>query len=111
MDCRSTSAAERKLETASDGVQWPNERKPIFFMRDKSPISSIGTAGSWLQPYISMSIGTISMQTLTLSRRYRRSWFHRSARFSVAPLAALAENVFQIAIWPGMGIFCDRQCG
>src|SRR5258708_37753953 len=31
MDCESTSAAERACE-CGDGVQWPNERNPIFFM-------------------------------------------------------------------------------
>src|SRR5271154_6881261 len=32
MDCRSASAAERVCE-CGEGVQCPNERKPIFFMR------------------------------------------------------------------------------
>ena len=32
MDCRSVSAAERVCD-CDEGVQCPNERKPIFFMR------------------------------------------------------------------------------
>jgi hypothetical protein len=31
MDCRSTSAAVRARESLAD-VQWPKDRKPIFFM-------------------------------------------------------------------------------
>src|SRR5580658_4041129 len=31
MDCSSASAAERVCD-CGEGVQWPNERKPIFFM-------------------------------------------------------------------------------
>src|SRR5580704_10915259 len=32
MDCRSTSAADR-VPDCGEGVQWPNERKPIFFIK------------------------------------------------------------------------------
>src|SRR5580698_6647776 len=35
IDCRSASAAER-VSDCGEGVQWPNERKPIFFMQHKS---------------------------------------------------------------------------
>src|ERR1700722_13444440 len=35
MDCRSASAADCVCDWG-EGVQWPNERKPIFFMQDKS---------------------------------------------------------------------------
>jgi hypothetical protein len=31
MDCKSASDPERVIEP-DDGVQWPNERKPIVFM-------------------------------------------------------------------------------
>src|SRR5580658_11731 len=35
MDCRSASAADC-VPDCGEGVQWPNERNPIFFMQDKS---------------------------------------------------------------------------
>jgi len=35
MDCRSASAADC-VRDCGLGVQWPNERKPIFFMQHKS---------------------------------------------------------------------------
>jgi hypothetical protein len=37
MDCRSASAADCVRDCA-EGAQWPNERKPIFFMQDKSTV-------------------------------------------------------------------------
>ena len=33
IDCSSASAAERVCD-CGDGVQWPNDRNPIFFMTD-----------------------------------------------------------------------------
>jgi hypothetical protein len=36
MDCSSVSDAERVFE-CGEGVQWPNDRKPIFFMRATTP--------------------------------------------------------------------------
>src|ERR1700723_1364978 len=38
MDCKSASAADC-VRDCGEGVQRPNERKPIFFMQYKSPIS------------------------------------------------------------------------
>src|SRR6476620_9496990 len=35
MDCRSGSAPERVCD-CDEGVQWPKERKPIFFMEGKA---------------------------------------------------------------------------
>src|SRR6478609_2465865 len=35
MDCRSASAPERVCD-CDEGVQWPKERKPIFFMEGKA---------------------------------------------------------------------------
>src|SRR5580658_1518591 len=37
MDCRSASAADC-VRDCGEGVQWPNERKPIFFIQDKSTV-------------------------------------------------------------------------
>jgi hypothetical protein len=34
MDCRSASAADHVCDCGA-GVQYPNERKPIFFMQDQ----------------------------------------------------------------------------
>jgi hypothetical protein len=47
IDCKSTSAADRVCDS-DEGVQWPNDKKPIFFMqlvlmcegRDRFPSSA-----------------------------------------------------------------------
>src|SRR5215469_8616846 len=38
MDCRRASEADC-VSDCGEGVQWPNERKPIFFMQEKSSLS------------------------------------------------------------------------
>src|SRR5580692_7602938 len=48
MDCRRTSAADRACD-CGEGVQWPNERKPIFFMQYKSPISTVSLCNASIQ--------------------------------------------------------------
>src|ERR1039457_5074195 len=40
MDCRSASAAERVCD-CDEGVQCPNERKPIFFMEGNLLLSGL----------------------------------------------------------------------
>src|ERR1700728_54734 len=45
MDCRSASAADC-VSDCGEGVQWPNERKPIFFTR--FVLSSVLDLGSML---------------------------------------------------------------
>ena len=42
MDCKSASAAERVSDWGA-GVQWPNERKPIFFMQDELIVTGHST--------------------------------------------------------------------
>ncbi len=41
MDCSSASDAERVCD-CGDGVQWPNDKNPIFFMPNASTTDRLG---------------------------------------------------------------------
>jgi hypothetical protein len=56
MDCRSVSAAERVCD-CGEGVQCPNERKPIFFMKGNLLLSRLVCDlkdGSWRKSAVHM---------------------------------------------------------
>src|SRR5918995_4665445 len=56
MDCRRASDADRVCEDG-DGVQWPNDRKPIFFMTHPT------TEKGWIH-WLPRSASSASTQTV-----------------------------------------------